>query len=123
MAQINEKRKEKRHVANPKLKVMGQEFEVKNLSLSGIGFYYEGEMQIGESHNINLHYPPEEGMLGNIDVSLNMIIRYCGKEESSGRNVIGAEFKGLSESKKIVINNLIEFLKQFNSYWGIDWEK
>ena len=121
MAKNSERRGAKRHIANPKLIFRDHILDVKNLSATGIGFYFDEKIDTEKTYSINLAYPAEEGMLDGVDLNLEISIRYCKPDTVKGSTLIGAQFENLDEKQKEILANFTAFLDKFNAFWGIDW--
>ncbi len=117
----NERRRAKRHIADPKLIFRDHILEVKNISTSGIAFYFDEPIETEKTYSIDLAYPPEEGMLAGVDLKLEISVRYCKTDPVNGRTLIGAQFKNLNTKHKEILTNFTEFLQKFNSFWWLDW--
>ena len=122
MSQENERRRAKRHIANPTLLLQGETLDVKNISSTGIGFFYNGNLKPGEVYTIDLIYPSEEDLFDGVQVQLEISIRYCKQDDVSGKTLVGAQFENLDEKKKEILTSFTTFLQQFNTFWGIDWQ-
>ncbi len=121
MEERDERRRAKRHIANPKLIFRDRILDVKNISTTGIAFYFEEEIDAKKVYSITLAYPPEEGMLDGVDLNLQISIRYSKQDTVKGNTLIGAQFENLDEKQQEVLTEFTAFLNKFNSFWGLDW--
>ncbi len=121
MEERSERRRAKRYIANPKLIFRDRILDVKNISTTGIAFYFEEEIDTEKIYSITLTYPPEEGMLDGVDLNLQISIRYSKQDTVKESILIGAQFESLDEKQKEILVDFTAFLNKFNSFWGLDW--
>ncbi len=112
----SERRRAKRHCANPSLTFREQKLEVKNISTTGIGFYCNEALETGKIYTIDLAYPPEKDIFEGVSVSLDISIRYCKPDTIRGKTLVGAKFENLDENSREILNKFTFFLQQFNKY-------
>jgi len=116
-----ERRKDKRFPANPKIQLMNQSYDVKDVSISGLAFYMGIELEIGNSYPIVLEYPAEQDHFNGVNLHVNVVIAYCQREQDN-RVHVGVKFENLSADDQAELAGLCNFLQQINAAWGLDWE-
>lgn len=122
MERVDSQRKEDRYRGVAKVLIGQGSGDVIDLSTSGVSFLWshDWKLNLGQSVDFTLFVAESDVFEAKLEMSLTGIIKGCRYVEHKGLYRIGLECHVEEDQKKAMIEHLVSFLEDRDSFWGIE---